>query len=201
MLTTLLLGISLAAAPWDQTKLTEKEKTALEKGEVVVHKEVVDTPDGKKGRGHAWVVINKPREAVYEQLTTGYKDFAEFMPRLEKVEVKSLTATSMKVRSYVGVAFSTYAYTLAFKLDPAAYTLSWTLDRSEKSDIRDTAGSWKLHELEPGKSTLAEYTISVDSGKFVPQFLEDYLTRKDLPEILNAIRKRVESGGKWKKGD
>ena len=57
-----------------------------------------------------------------------------------------------------------------------------------------------LHGAEStGKSTLAEYTIAVDSGKFVPQFIEDYLTRKDLPQILNSLRRRVESDGKWKK--
>lgn len=199
MLNALLIAVALASSPWDQMKLTEKERAKLEKGEVVVHGEVYETPDGKKGRGHAWVIIKKPREAVYEQLTKGYQDFPQFMPRLEKVDVQSRTETAMKVRSYVGVGFSTYEYTLAFKLDPAAFTTSWTLDKSVKNDVKDTTGEWKLHELEPGKSTLAEYTIAVDSGKFVPQFIEDYLTRKDLPQILNSLRRRVESDGKWKK--
>ncbi len=199
MLNALLLALSLATAPWDSLKLDDKDKARLEKGEVVVHAETYETPDGKKGRGKAYVIIKKPREVIYDQLTKGYKEFPEFMPRLEKVDVKSLTDTSMKVRSYVGVGLSTYEYTLAFKLDRAAFQTDWTLDKTADNDVKETTGQWKLHELEPGKSTLAEYTIAVDTGKFVPQFIEDYLTRKDLPQILNALRKRVESDGKWKK--
>jgi hypothetical protein len=28
-----------------------------------------------------------------------------------------------------------------------------------------------------------------------------YLTRRDLPDVVRNLRRRVESGGKWKKGD
>ncbi|MFN7135126.1 MAG: SRPBCC family protein [Myxococcales bacterium] len=200
MITALLVPLLFAAAPFDELKLEEKELARLQKGEVVVRGEVYKTAEGKNaGRGKAWVIIKKPREAVYEQLTKGYDQFPEFMPRLKKVNVISRSEDAMLVRSYVGVAFSTYEYTLKFKLDPAAFQTNWVLDKSAKNDIKDTAGEWKLLELEPGVSTLAQYSISVDSGMFVPQFLEDYMTRKDLPEILNALRKRVESDGKWKK--
>jgi hypothetical protein len=39
----------------------------------------------------------------------------------------------------------------------------------------------------------------LDSGTLVPRFLEDFLIKNDLPEVLLSMRRRTESGGTWKK--
>ena len=33
----------------------------------------------------------------------------------------------------------------------------------------------------------------------VPSFVEDYLTRKNLPKALGAVKKYVDSGGTWRR--
>jgi len=129
-----------------------------------------------------------------------YGKLPEFMPRLRKVTILKKDAASMKVRQEIGVPFpiNSIGYTLDLKFTADAHRMDWTLDKAASNEIADTFGAWEFLPYE-GNKTLVRYTIAVDSGRFVPKFLEDYLMKKDLPEVLNSMKRRAESGGTWKK--
>lgn len=178
--------------------LSDKENETLQKGEVVVQSEVYTTADGKRAaKGKAYAVVNAPAEALWATILD-YNKFPEFMPRLKKITILSKGEGTMKVRQEVSVPLSSVAYTLDLKFTPDPKRMDWTLDKAAKNDIADTFGSWEFLPYSEGK-TLIRYTIAVDTGLFVPKFLEDYLVKKDLPEVLASFRRRTESGGKWKK--
>lgn len=196
MLSLLLVSPLFAAGPMDGFSPDELKK--IEKGEVAVRIELFNTASGKRAaKGHAFAIINKPPEAALAVLQD-YTKLSEFMPRVEKATILQKTDTTMKVRQELGVAFTTVAYTLDLKFDVAGHRMDWTLDKAAKNDIADTMGSWEFVPLE-GSRTLARYMVFADTGVSVPQFLEDFLVKKDLPNVVSAMKKRVESGGKWTK--
>lgn len=187
-----------AEAPAPVPGLSDKEMATLNKGEVVTQSEVYNTPEGKRAaRGKAYVVVKAPPEACWA-IVTDYTKFPEFMPRLKKVQVLEKNETNWKVQQSISVPLSSVSYTLDLKFNAEAKRMDWTIDKAKKNDIKDTQGSWEYLPFGEGR-TLIRYTIAVDTGTFVPQFVEDYLVKKDLPEVLNSFRNRVESGGKWKK--
>src|SRR5207245_7935597 len=96
----------------------------------------------------------------------------------------------------LAVGVSRYTLDLIFK--PAQRTVSWVLDKSRSHDIADTFGAWEFLPYSQGK-TVRRYTTTVDSGTVVPRFLEDFLIKNDLPEVLLSMRRRTESDGTWKK--
>jgi ribosome-associated toxin RatA of RatAB toxin-antitoxin module len=178
--------------------LSPKEMESLNKGEVVVQTEVYTNAEGKRAaKGKAFAVVNAPPEQLWATITD-YPKFSEFMPRLKRITVLQKGEGTLKVRQEVSVPLNTVSYTLDLKFIADARRMEWTIDKAAKNDIQDTFGSWEFVAYGEGKS-LIRYTIAVDTGLFVPKFLEDYLVKKDLPEVLAAFRRRTESGGKWKK--
>lgn len=59
--------------------------------------------------------------------------------------------------------------------------------------LKEMAGRWDLQPLEPGR-TLVWYTVTLDPGFLVPDWLVRRSLRKKLPELLGALRRRVEEG-------
>jgi ribosome-associated toxin RatA of RatAB toxin-antitoxin module len=180
--------------------LTEKELATLKKGQVVVRGEMYTTDDGKRaGKGVAFVVIDKPPEAAFAVLQD-YGKIAEYMPRVTKVTIPEKSPTRMKVVQELKVLFKTVVYTLILDFNAQKKRMDWKLDKTAENDIKDTWGFWEFVPYDNGK-TLVVYNIAANTGVSIPQFLEDYLTKKDLPEVLMAMKRRTESGGTWKKSE
>jgi ribosome-associated toxin RatA of RatAB toxin-antitoxin module len=188
----------VVAAPSGFDALAKAEQAKLERGEVVVRGEMYTKPDGKRaGRGKAYCVVNAPPETLFATLSE-YEKVPEYLPRLKRVTVLEKSGEAWRVRQELKILFKTVSYGLNLKFSAAQKRMDWVLDKKQDNDIRDTAGSWEFLPHGAGK-TLIVYTITVDTGTMIPGFLEDYLTKKDLPEVLAAMKRRVESGGKWKK--
>ncbi|MEN8161643.1 MAG: hypothetical protein ABFS41_16355, partial [Myxococcota bacterium] len=58
-------------------------------------------------------------------------------------------------------------------------------------------GYWELHELEGGR-TLARFGTRVNVSAAVPGFLQNGITRKNVPESLDNTRQWIDSGGRWR---
>ena len=66
------------------------------------------------------------------------------------------------------------------------------------NDISDTSGSWVL-VADGENKTIAVYTVRADMGMGLGRALRDLLMNYDLPGVVEALKKRVESGGTYKK--
>ncbi len=195
----LLLAVTHARAQGAATaELTAPEVARLNAGNVVVKTNTYTAAGGNRAaRIKAYCVIKKPLDAVWAVMLD-YQKFDEFMPRLAKVEILERTRDTVKVTEAVSVALRTVTYTLDLKFDHAQRRVSWTLDKSRKNDIADTSGAWEFVRYGRG-TTLARYTSSVDSGMFVPRFLEELLVKSGVPEVLSSLRRRIESNVAWRK--
>lgn len=194
----LLSTASFGAGAFATSGLTARELTKIEKGGVVLKAKDHPAGDGTSGaRIKAYCVINRPPDAVWA-IMLNYQKFAEFMPRLEKIEVLKKTQGTMKVTETVHVPLGVIVYTIDLIFTPAQRTVSWTLDKSRQHDIADTSGTWEFLPYSQGR-TMLRYTTTVDSGMFVPRFLEDAMIKKDLSNALLSLKRRAESDGTWKK--
>jgi ribosome-associated toxin RatA of RatAB toxin-antitoxin module len=180
--------------------LTEPELATALRGEVPVRSETFATPTGKaSGRGIGAIIVDRPIEEVWA-VVSHYEDKAEYQPRVEKVWVLEKHPDYLKVRMQINASVTTARYTARFDLDPVAHTVHWKLDKTAPDNtIVDCDGGYQLAELSPTR-TLVVYRGWVDSGRSVPRFIQEYMTRRSIPNLLRAVKKRVESGGTWRKG-
>lgn len=189
----------VAPAPVAPTiSFTKEELARLARGSVVVRSEMFTKPDGKRaGAGKAYCIVNATPDASFA-IFHDYEKTPEYQPRLKKVTVREKNGNLWRVTQELKIAIKTVRYSVDITFDPVARRMAWTLDKTQKNDIKDTMGSWEFTPWEDGK-TLIVYTISLDTGSFVPAFIEQFLTQQDLPELLLSTKRRIESGGKWKK--
>ena len=90
-------------------------------------------------------------------------------------------------------------YTAWYTLDESTHTITWNLDKSATDNtVNDIEGSYQLTALSDNQ-TLVVYRAWVDTGRKVPQFIQNYMARQSIPKLLTAVRNRIESGGLWHK--
>jgi carbon monoxide dehydrogenase subunit G len=192
----LLAVAALLATPGG---LTDAEFARALKGEVPTHAESFLSPRGRSaGRGVGAIVIDRPLDDVWAVISR-YDDKAEYVPRLEKVEILDRQPDRLHIRMRVNASVTTARYTAWFKLDEKEHAIHWKLDGEARDNtIADCDGDYLLFALEPAR-TLVVYRSFVDTGLRVPRFIQEYMSERSIPNLLRAIKKRVESGGKWKK--
>lgn len=63
----------------------------------------------------------------------------------------------------------------------------------ESGDLRDIEGCWLFDQVDNGEKTLLIYGLHIDAGVLVPQRLIRRSQEKQLPDVLVAIRERLEA--------
>jgi carbon monoxide dehydrogenase subunit G len=177
---------------------TKGEIRKLEEGEVVRRHETFEDAKGRsRGRGLAAVLVDAPPKAVWRHLTRP-EEFDEFLPRLTESKVYEKEGRRLGVAYAVRVLLVTVRYHCLQTLEPERWSVHWTLDERKENGIAATTGFWRALPHGEGRSILV-YAASASIGRAVPKFVEDFLTRRDLPGVVTAMKKRIESDGKYTK--
>ena len=171
----------------------------LAAGKIVTRSEAFTNAGGKSaGRGLGATVVERPIGDVWATLSR-FEDRAEYIPRIKSVTILAREPGRLRIRQEIDATITTARYTAWYRLDAPTHTISWTLDRSAHDNtVADVEGEYRLTELGPGR-TLLVYRTYVDSGLKVPQSIQSFMQRRSIPDLLRAIKKRVESGGTAKK--
>ena len=179
--------------------LTVGELQSVNRGEVLALSEPFVTPSGQTaGHGFGAIAVRATLEDTWKVLAK-YTDKAEYQPRVLQCTVLSDDGTVLHVAMAIDAGLATARYTGIYTRNPADHSIHWVLDRAARGNtIQDMDGSYTLQEGGPGQ-TLVLFTSYVDSGHFLPHFIQDYFSVKAIPELLKSIKARVESGGTWHK--
>jgi hypothetical protein len=177
-------GLILDAQPRDVvTRLFEKKVVLLEN-------------TGKGSVVEALVLFQQPRAKALDLLTQTARQ-SEFRPELaEVIEIERTPEGSIEEQR-MKIMFVSVVYRLRYQVDPGAALIQWRLDDRFENDLRDVQGSWELFELDAG-NTLGRFGTVVDVGPALPGMLQDWATRKNVPQTLDRTRRWVDSDGKWR---
>lgn len=171
-----------------QRELSQDELTRLEAGEVILESQKYENEAGEiRGRGLAIAYVKANKKAVMDTLLD-YPSYPQFMPRVKNTEVYLNTPTQINVKFTLKVVI-TIVYYIKHYVDRDAGTIAWELDNTQENDIKDTTGSWLVKPHKQG--CLLFYSVALDTGRSVPGWLEDYLTKKDLPNVVRAVKEKV----------
>jgi hypothetical protein len=194
-----LVVVCLAALGALFSDVSELELQKSLAGEVPTRIESFTNAQGKAvGRGWGAIVIERPLSAVWVTLAR-YEDRAEYVPRLKSVTVLERQPGRVRLRQEIDASVTTARYTAWFRLDETEHKISWSLDKDAADNtVRAVEGDYRLAELPNGR-TLVVYRTYVDTGLKIPRFIQSYMQERSIPELLRAIKRRVESGGTWKK--
>ncbi len=162
----------------------------LKEGKIVTEEEIVD---GRSGGVKAVFWVNAKPEVVFRELSDGGK-FSEFMPDITLSIVKNAGDNFQDVYYKMHFWFASVEYVLHRIIDRENMEIRWNLLNGK---FRRIDGYWKIMAGDGG--SIVTYYTDVEPGFYVPHSITVYLTKKGLPELVEAVRKRAESDGKWKK--
>lgn len=133
------------------------------------------------------IEIKASAKKCYEVITD-YEGYRDFLKDLKDVIVSNHKGDSAEVTYQIQV-IKTISYTLKMKGTPHN-KVEWSF---VKGDImKDNHGHWDLKEIKKGL-TLATYNITIELPMLVPGSVTKALIGKNLPEMLNSFKKRIES--------
>jgi hypothetical protein len=149
-----------------------------------------------KGQVEALVLFSQPPEKVWALLLQRDRQ-KEFRPEITELSIVEQSSDRVVEEQHLKIAFLDVAYRLECRVDDETHTLSWQLDPSFESTLEHVSGYWELHGLDGGR-TLARFGTRVSVSPAVPGFLQNGITRKNVPESLENTREWVDSDGRWR---
>lgn len=172
--------------------LTPSNLARLEKGEVLRENETIkDAGGAERGRGVAIVLIHADIDKIIATIDD-FETYPQWMPEVTKTQVLLREGNRRDVSFELSVMWNTVKYTCIHRIDSSKGIFEWRMDeKRERKNVSDSTGAWVMKSLGPGKTAVA-YTVLVDVGFAVPNFIQDYLAGRSLPEVAKALRDRVE---------
>lgn len=171
--------------------LSVTEVRRLLAGELVIHTEVRQTPQGKAGTSHMWGVINAPPERCWEKVKD-YPSYLRNIPRLESFNFLERDADHARVHQVYDYGPKTFELTLNVRFVHALRRLTWALDATRPHDVADSSGSITYVPYGEG-TTLMVHQGSLVGGFWTPDFMTEYLTRRDLPTLYQNVKRNAEA--------
>lgn len=145
----------------------------------------------------AWVIAEQPRDKVFELLIQPSAQ-STFLPRLVSSTTVERKATSELTRFHVRVGLINVHTQVLHQWWPEISRLAWALDPNFDNGVRHQEGYWNVYALDD-KTSLLEYGTILKTSALVPKFVQDRLTRSDLPGAMEAMKKYLDSGGTWRR--
>ena len=179
--------------------LDPKQRAELEaKGQVLVG-EQKQVEKSYAGYIHAIAIFKQPKKRVYDLMIESDRQVL-YLPRITDAKAVDTPPNGMLVEFKLKVVFSKFIYYTRHWFYPEYSRVEWALDPTYKSDIKLQEGYWQLYEVGPNL-TVGEYGTKIDTGVAVPQFIQDFLARKDIPKAMTAFRAYMDSNGTFRRDE
>jgi len=177
---------AIAEAPVVETPDAVQKK--LDNGEVVVDMENIGKTRFVTGR----VLIDQPPDKVWPIMVNPFEFQQKISPRMKTCEV----VVDKLQKSIPKVTMDTFPIPDVTYLVESDYTRT---DGGARIDfhriggtLKDFKGHWVMNPAHNGKKTELVYSMYLDPGFYVPQWIVRFGVKQELPRTLIALRKRVE---------
>ena len=173
--------------------LSSKEATRVTGGEVIIRRLSPTGGDGVAAR--AFAVVKAPTTKVWPVLRD-CQHFKAFLPRTKESILKSRVGQTSVCYTKIDMPFPFSDLWADVKsvektLPAGMFGRSWTL---LKGTYKRNNGSWIVKPWgKLGKDSLLIYEIDIDPDTSVPDFIIRKAQTSTLPDLFEAIRRRVRS--------
>jgi hypothetical protein len=187
------LPVSAANSPFLAPK---PELLADLESERVVLIEPAAQNDERAARSEALVLFQQPRARVMRMLASTTRQI-EYRTELQRLHIVEAGERGDLAEYRVRFMLTTLSYRAQHGWDFEHGRVWWSLDPKFPNDVERLDGLWELRALDE-RRTLGHFSTRIDLGPALPAFLQDYATRRKLPEAMEQVRRWVDSDGRWR---
>jgi hypothetical protein len=186
LIPALLLAFTLAALPplarGSVNHMSVEQR--LQKGEVIVGIREIGSSKFVTGT----VLINEPPERVWPIMVNPFEFLNKISPRMKHLEVmKDQAEVSVLKITLDVVLIPHFTYVVESKYENGA-RVSF---RRVSGILKDFKGAWEVSPIDDGSKTALTYSMYIDPGFPVPQWVVREGVKCELPRTLEALRTRV----------
>ncbi len=164
----------------------QTELARLAKGEVIIKEDQSADRGGRKVQ--AAILIDSPVQLVWNTIIDCERA-PEFMPDLKSCKFLERSGDTAIIEQEVKVSRLLPKTTYIYR---SIYQKFRRIDFKRISgDLKDLEGSWVLERAGGGQQTIVVYSVFLDPGFFAPKWLVRQILRRNLPDVLLALRKWV----------
>ena len=157
-----------------------------------------DEAGNLQGHGEGIALINADVDKCFK-LFCDFNRQAQYFPRKKLSQIIKQEGNVYHVQKEFGFYVKDIRYVVEYTVDEENHTVKFRMLKDYPHDLKESEGFFRFEKLE-AKRTLFTYAVTkVDTGLAVPKFIQDYLSSKDLPAVVENAKKFIESDGKWKK--
>jgi hypothetical protein len=190
------VGEKTEGAAYLATLTAAERKTLQTEGQLLLNEDQ-STEGSFAGYIKAVAIFNKPKQRVYDLITTP-ADQILYLPRLSIAETVERPKNGELTRFQIKVLFTRTNFRVRHWYYPETSRLEWFLDPEFNNDIKLQEGFWQLYQIDEN-TTVGEYGTLVDTGLAVPSAIQDFFAKKDIPKALDGMRKWVDTDGKYRR--
>lgn len=188
-----------APGPSVRAEFTKDEFARMKNGEILFDGRFVETAEKvQKGEFIARIYIKADRKAVWE-VVRDYENMEEYTPRLQKATILKKEGETYYLKYDIKILWFDITYYPVVHGTELYRRIDWETDLTQDNDIAGTTGYWLLEDAPDGSGTILNYVSYVDIGFLVPLVLAKVVAKKNLSDVIGNMKKRIESGGTWKK--
>lgn len=171
------------------------EWSQLKKGLFIKrHEKDLDEKGHPIGRGMAYMIIDHPPQKIWAQILD-FDRYAEFFPSISKCKIYKQDGGEIYAEFVLKLGMLIkIRYHIHHSFYPSQSRMIWEVDPSRKNDFKQSKGMWTAWPIDDDQS-LVGYTISIESGRSVPKFIEDFAASSGLNKVMEALKKRVQKHG------
>lgn len=192
----LVLALAAAAPAWgepDGETILAAVPASLA-ADLQAHKVVLDArSDAATQAARGFVIFEQPVGRAFMLLSQTSRQ-GEYRPEVEEIETVETFEGGSIDEHRMKIMFIGIRYRLLNRVDAVRRRIEWELAPGFESDLKRVEGSWELYALGEGR-TLGVFGTLVEVGSGMPSFLQDYVTRKNLPRTLERCRRWVDGDG------
>ncbi len=177
--------------------LTQDQVKKVKAGEIVILDKNLSSSDEAKRFIQTAMIFNQPIDAVWTLLSQTEKQ-EQYLRSLFDSPIIETHPTWNLSDFYVKVAFIDLKYRVRHDFESEKYYFHWNLDPSHENDLKHLEGYWRFYKIDQSH-TLARYGTIVVVSELIPKSIMEEMTRRDLPESMQSVKKYVESGGTYAK--
>jgi ribosome-associated toxin RatA of RatAB toxin-antitoxin module len=201
----ILLAASLAwvvcASPQtpQSFKLTPEKWQQLKQRGIVSADYFLTDPGGKQRMSFMVTALIKAPPSQVWAAVRDYDHFGEFMPRVQDCKAVKWEGPCVIARYDTEVLWFKVRYFIKACASEDSQRVDFALAENYPNQIKFTRGFWELSPAPEDAGTILSYAAYLDPGLPAPEFLARRAARSSLVEVLENVRNRAESNGKWKK--
>jgi len=176
-----------------QLNLRDYEK--LRKGDVIIktNYRAPGVPEDIGSQIAAIVYLKAPVQRIWNTLAD-WKSYKNIIPNVQEVRLIEREDNRFLLYFNLSLSVRNIEYYLNYYFFKEENLVTFQLDRNKENNFRRFHGYFKFDQIDaPGEDRVqVVYSVDVELGKFFPEFIKNYFAKKDMPKVIENLKKWVE---------